>query len=74
MSRAEGGVAALLNDYRRYAGARLWLALALMLLGAMAEGLGIVMLVPLAAVAIGGDRGAGLLGRTTATFTLYGRL
>ena len=49
MSRA--GVSALLKDYRQFAGARLWLALGLMLLGAFAEGFGILMLVPLA-----GDR------------------
>jgi ATP-binding cassette subfamily C protein len=56
MSRAEGsGVAALLNDYRRFAGARLWPALALMLLGALAEGFGLLMIVPLASIAIGGD-------------------
>ena len=63
MSLAErGGISALLNDYRDYAGARLWLALALMVLGALAEGFGIVMLVPLAAVAIGAEAGSGLLG------------
>jgi len=48
------GFAALLHDYRRYAGPRLWLALATMLLGAMAEGFGLLMIVPLASVAIGG--------------------
>jgi ATP-binding cassette subfamily C protein len=53
MSRAEGGIAPLLRDYRDYAGARLWLALALMLLGAIAEGFGILMLIPLAAIATG---------------------
>jgi ATP-binding cassette subfamily C protein len=64
MSRAEGsGVAALLNDYRAFAGARLWLAFALMLLGAFAEGFGILVLVPLAAIAIGGDSGSGPLAR-----------
>ena len=46
------GVKALLRDYRHYAGATLWLALALMILGALAEGIGILMLVPLAAVAV----------------------
>ena len=40
--------ARLLRDYRRFAGARLWLALALMLLGALAEGFGLLMIVPLA--------------------------
>ena len=48
------GVRALLRDYRHDAGPRLWLALALMVLGAVAEGVGILMLVPLAALAIGG--------------------
>ena len=59
MSRAEGGgVAALLHDYRMFAGARLWGALALMLLGALAEGFGLLMIVPLASIAIGEDAGA----------------
>lgn len=58
-----GGVAALLKDYRAYAGARLWLALGLMLLGALAEGFGILVIVPLAAIAIGGASGSGLLGQ-----------
>jgi ATP-binding cassette subfamily C protein len=54
MNRAEGsGFSALLTDYRRYAGARLWLALGLMLLAAMAEGFGLLMIVPLASAAIG---------------------
>ena len=53
MSRAEGGIAPLLQDFRRFAGARLWLALTLMLLGAFAEGFGILILVPLAAIATG---------------------
>lgn len=58
MSRADGGgIAPLLQDYREFAGARLWLALALMLLGAFAEGFGILMLVPLAALAIGAGGG-----------------
>ncbi|HEX6741690.1 MAG TPA: ABC transporter ATP-binding protein [Sphingomicrobium sp.] len=52
MSRT-GGISALLKDYRGFAGARLWLALGLMLLGAFAEGFGILLLVPLAAIAIG---------------------
>jgi ATP-binding cassette subfamily C protein len=55
MNRAEGGIAPLLHDYRTYAGARLWLAFVLMLLGAFAEGFGILALVPLAAVVIGGS-------------------
>jgi ATP-binding cassette subfamily C protein len=47
------GFAPLLKDYRRYAGRRLWLALATMLLGAIAEGFGLLMIVPLASIAIG---------------------
>ena len=54
MNRAEGsGFKALLTDYRRYAGARLWLALGVMLLAAVAEGFGLLMIVPLASAAIG---------------------
>src|SRR3954463_9164070 len=54
MSPGSGsGVAALLRDYRAYAGARLWAALALMLLGALAEGFGLLMIVPLASIATG---------------------
>jgi len=54
MSRAEAGSAAtLLHDYRTFAGPRLWGALALMLLGALAEGFGLLMIVPLASIAIG---------------------
>jgi len=53
MSRAEGGIAPLFQDFRRSAGVGLWLALALMLLGAIAEGFGILILVPLAAIATG---------------------
>ena len=64
MSRAEpSGIAALLYDYRLFAGARLWLALLLMLLGALAEGVGILLLVPLATIAIGGSNEAEVLGR-----------
>ena len=56
MSRARAsGIAALLRDYRRYAGARLGAALALMLLGAIAEGFGLLMIVPLATIAINGS-------------------
>jgi ABC-type multidrug transport system fused ATPase/permease subunit len=59
MNRATGsGVAALLTDYRQFAGARLWLAFALMLLGALAEGFGLLMIVPLASIAIGQGSGA----------------
>ena len=56
------GIRALLRDYREFAGARLWLALGLMLLGAIAEGIGILMLVPLMAVAIGARDLPGSLG------------
>jgi ATP-binding cassette subfamily C protein len=50
------GIAALLSDYQRFAGRRLWLALALMILGALAEGFGLLLIVPLASIAIdGGD-------------------
>ena len=56
-----GGIRQLLDDYRAFAGGRLWLALGLMLLGAFAEGFGILMLVPLAAIATGSEsRFAGL--------------
>lgn len=54
MNRAEGGARALLRDYRRFAGGRFWLAVALMLSGALAEGFGLLMIVPLASIAIGG--------------------
>jgi ATP-binding cassette subfamily C protein len=55
MSRARSsGFAALIKDYRDYAGAKLWLALGVMLLGAIAEGFGLLMIVPLASIAIGG--------------------
>jgi len=56
MSRAQrGGIAALISDYRKFAGGRLWLSFALMILGALAEGFGLLMIVPLATIAIGGD-------------------
>jgi ATP-binding cassette subfamily C protein len=56
MSPGSGsGVAALLRDYRAFAGARLWVALVLMLLGAVAEGFGLLMIVPLASIAMGSD-------------------
>ena len=45
---------ALFLDYRRYAGWRFPLVLALMLAGSVAEGAGILMIVPLVAIAIGG--------------------
>ncbi|MFL6751830.1 MAG: ATP-binding cassette domain-containing protein [Sphingomicrobium sp.] len=64
MSAAQGsGIKALLRDYRRYAGARLWLAFALMLLGALAEGFGILLIVPLAAIATGASGTSGPFGR-----------
>jgi ATP-binding cassette subfamily C protein len=60
MSRAtNSGAAALLRDYRIFAGSGLWAALVLMLLGALAEGFGLLMIVPLASIAIG-DRAEGL--------------
>src|SRR5690348_12501902 len=56
MSRAQqGGIAALFSDYRRFAGARLWLSFALMILGALAEGFGLLMIVQLAAIAMRSD-------------------
>jgi ATP-binding cassette, subfamily C, bacterial len=55
MSRAPqpSGIAALIRDYRHFAGARLWTSLGLMVLGAIAEGFGLLMIVPLAAIALG---------------------
>ena len=47
------GAGALLDDYRAFAGRRFALALALMLGGAVAEGLGILALIPLLALAAG---------------------
>ncbi|MGN6849893.1 MAG: ATP-binding cassette domain-containing protein [Sphingomicrobium sp.] len=56
MSRGQpSGIAALFRDYSRFAGSRLWLSLALMILGAIAEGFGLLMIVPLATIAIGGS-------------------
>ena len=61
MSRAHpSGIAALFSDYSDFAGGRLWLALALMVGGAAAEGFGLLMIVPLATIA--------LRGRDTALF------
>jgi ATP-binding cassette subfamily C protein len=52
LSRADpSGIAALFSDYRKFAGARLWPAFALMLSGAAAEGFGLLMIVPLATIA-----------------------
>jgi ATP-binding cassette subfamily C protein len=55
--KAGGGASAaraLFRDYRDFAGSRFPLALALMLAGAIAEGFGILMIVPLVAFAIDG--------------------
>lgn len=46
------GIAALFQDYRRYAGSRLWAAFGLMVAGAVAEGFGLLMIVPLANAAL----------------------
>ena len=46
-------ILALFRDFSRFAGPRLWLALALMAGGALAEGVGLLLLVPLAAIALG---------------------
>jgi ATP-binding cassette subfamily C protein len=75
MSRAaRSGIAALFRDFRSYAGAKLWLALALMLGGALAEGFGLLMIVPLASAAIGEDGGRlAELGRWGAGFTVEQR-
>lgn len=43
----------LIRDFIHSAGARLWLVFALMVLGAVAEGFGLLMIVPLAAAAMG---------------------
>jgi ATP-binding cassette subfamily C protein len=50
---ATSGVGALLRDYRTFAGGRLWLALGLMLLGSVAEGFGLLLIVPIASIAMG---------------------
>jgi ATP-binding cassette subfamily C protein len=47
--------ASLPRDYARATGRSLWLTALLMALGALAEGFGLLMIVPLAAVAIGGE-------------------
>jgi len=49
-----GAARALFDDYRLFAGAKLALALALMIAGAIAEGFGILMIVPLVAFAMDG--------------------
>jgi len=56
------GIRAFLIDYRRFAGSRLSLALALMIAGALAEGFGLLMIVPLANIAIDYDRQSSLGG------------
>ena len=43
----------LSRDFSRFAGWRLWLLLALMAGGALAEGVGLLLIVPLAAIALG---------------------
>ncbi|MBW0008459.1 MAG: ABC transporter ATP-binding protein [Sphingomonas sp.] len=54
MSRAQpSGLAALLSDYRAFAGGRLWLAAALIIFGALAEGFGLLTIVPLLSIASG---------------------
>ena len=59
MNRAPGGgFGALLRDYGQFAGARLWTALGVMLLASIAEGFGLLMIVPLASIAIGQDPAA----------------
>jgi ATP-binding cassette subfamily C protein len=51
---APGAARALFEDYRNFAGARLPLSLVLMIAGAVAEGFGILMIVPLVAFAMDG--------------------
>jgi ATP-binding cassette subfamily C protein len=63
MNHRRSAIAPLFADYRSFAGARLWPALALMLGGAVAEGLGILLIVPLAAIAIGRTAMTGPLDR-----------
>ena len=48
-----GGVPTLFRDFSRFAGVRLWIALGLMAGGAIAEGVGLLLIVPLAAIALG---------------------
>jgi ATP-binding cassette subfamily C protein len=56
-----GAAKALFRDYRAFAGTRFPLALALMFAGAIAEGFGILMIVPLVAFAIDGAQLPGQL-------------
>ncbi|MDQ3246081.1 MAG: hypothetical protein M3Q52_04155, partial [Pseudomonadota bacterium] len=51
---ARGAPSALFHDYRKFAGWRLPFGLLLMVGSAVAEGVGILMIVPLVAVALGG--------------------
>ncbi len=54
MTRKTGhGLGDLARDFAGFAGSRLWLLLALMLAGSIAEGFGLLMIVPLAAIALG---------------------
>jgi ATP-binding cassette subfamily C protein len=54
--RPSGGGMALFRDYRHFAGWRLPLALAMMLAGSLAEGFGILMIVPVVALAMDGSQ------------------
>lgn len=47
------GLGDVARDFARFAGSRLWLLLALMTAGSIAEGFGLLMIVPLAAIALG---------------------
>lgn len=51
-SKFAGAFGALWSDFARFAGPRLWLLLGLMVAGSIAEGFGLLMIVPLAAVAL----------------------
>jgi ATP-binding cassette subfamily C protein len=63
MSQARrSAIRALIDDYRNFVGSRLWLAAALMLGGALAEGFGLLLIVPLAGIAIGGGAGGRFAG------------
>jgi ABC-type multidrug transport system fused ATPase/permease subunit len=52
----QAGLGSLLRDFSTFAKARLWIALVVMLLAALAEGFGLLMIVPLASIAIGQDQ------------------
>lgn len=47
------GLGDVARDFARFAGSRLWLLLGLMTAGSIAEGFGLLMIVPLAAIALG---------------------